>query len=358
MQTEIRPPVSPGDISRKSFWLGLATPLTVIALLLCLAFVWYNAGSLLLIFSAALFASFLDACTRALAPILPLRRSWRLALVSLILTGVIAFALVRGISQLPEQARLLIRVMDAQIDVLQQKLTSFGIDVLGPEGGRDFSHLLPDPAILFGHVQFALGTASGLLVNIAVIVCLGLFFAANPDGYREGALCLVPLGYRARARNVFREMGDVMRAWILGQLVRTALVAVFMWLALYLLGLPGAFLLGLQAGLSTVIPYIGPLVAGIPVALVAMPLGTTMLIWAMAIYFLIQNIDGYVIGPLVHREAVQVPPAWTLVGIVILGSFFGVTGMALATPLLAIARVAIMRFYVEDWLGDRQAVSP
>ncbi len=65
----------------------------------------------------------------------------------------------------------------------------------------------------------------------------------------------------------------------------------------------------------------------------------------------IQSIEGYVIGPLIQRQAVDTPPAWTLVAIVILGALFGVMGIALAMPLVAVGRVAIIRFYVEDYLG-------
>jgi predicted PurR-regulated permease PerM len=60
-----------------------------------------------------------------------------------------------------------------------------------------------------------------------------------------------------------------------------------------------------------------------------------------------------VIGPLIQRQAVDMPPAWTLVAIVILGALFGVLGIALAMPLVAIGRVAVIRFYVEDYLGDK-----
>ncbi len=148
------------------------------------------------------------------------------------------------------------------------------------------------------------------------------------------------------------EMGRVLRLWFVGQLVRIALMTVCVWVTLYLLGLPGPFVLGLQAGLSNFIPYLGPILAAIPIALVAMPLGGSLLIWAVAIYTIIQSIEGYVIGPLIQRQAVEIPPAWTLVAIVMLGAMFGVMGIALAMPLVAVGRVAILRFYVEDYLGD------
>ena len=83
-----------------------------------------------------------------------------------------------------------------------------------------------------------------------------------------------------------------------------------------------------------------------------MPLGFSKLIWAISIYTAIQSIEGYVIGPLIQRQTAQLSPAWTLVAIVLFGSLFGVLGIALALPLFAVGRVAVLRLYVEDWLGD------
>ncbi|MGB8607884.1 AI-2E family transporter, partial [Bradyrhizobium sp.] len=251
------------------------------------------------------------------------------------------------------QARLLISVMDSQLDVLQQRLASIGVDLFGPDGGRDFSRWFPDYNRLFGHAQTALGTTSGILANTLVILFLGLLFSFDPRVYRESVLLLVKPSSRDRVRAVLDEMGNVLRLWLVGQLIRIVLMAACVWLALYLLGLPGAFLLGAQAGVSNFVPYLGPILAAIPVGLVAMPLGTSMVIWAVGIYTVIQSIEGYVIGPLILRQAVELPPAWTLVAIVLFGSLFGVLGIALSMPLLAVGRIAVLRWYVEDWLGDK-----
>ena len=150
-------------------------------------------------------------------------------------------------------------------------------------------------------------------------------------------------------------MGRMLRSWLLGQLVRSAIVAAILWLTLHLLGVPGAALLGLQAGVANFVPYLGPLIAALPIALATMPLGLSTLAWVMAIYFLIQTIEGFVIAPLIQKGAVNVPPAWTLFAIVLLGAMFGIMGVALAAPLLAVGRLAVLRFYVEDWLSDRPA---
>jgi predicted PurR-regulated permease PerM len=242
--------------------------------------------------------------------------------------------------------------MDAQLDILQQRLLVVGVDLFGPEEGRDFSRWFPEHDKLFGHAQTAVGTASSILANTLIVVFLGLLFSLDPQTYRDGAVLLVKPSSRDRVRSVLDEMGAALRSWLVGQLIRIVLMTAFVSLALYLLGLPGAFLLGAQAGVSNFVPYLGPILASIPVALIAMPLGVSMLIWGVGIYTAIQSIEGYVIGPLIQRRAVELPPAWTLVAIVLFGSLFGVLGIALALPLFAIGRIAVLRFYVEDWLGD------
>lgn len=331
----------------------LTTGFALIAACLVLFLVWQTASSLLIIFAGVLFAAFLDACARALAPILPFNRTSRLTLVVLLLSILSAVGLAWGAGKLPEQTRLLLKVMDAQLDVLQKHLLSYGVDMLGPEWGRDFAQwLLSDQGRLLSHAQVLLGGASSFLTALLVILFLGILFAFDPASHRDSLVLLIKQSYRPRTRAVMDEMGNIMRLWFVGQLIRIVIMTLCVWLALYLIGLPGPFVLGLQAGLSNFIPYLGPIVAAIPIALVAMPLGLSLLIWAIVVYTIIQSIEGYVIGPLIQRQAIAIPPAWTLVAIVLLGALFGVMGIALAMPLVAVGRVAIIRFYVEDYLGD------
>jgi predicted PurR-regulated permease PerM len=331
----------------------LTTGLTLLAACVALFLAWQSVSSLLVVFAGVLFAAFLDAAARALAPALPLNRVWRLTLVLLLLTALSVLGLVWGARKLPEQTRILLKVMDAQLDILQEHLLSYGVDLLGPEWGRDFAQwLFSDQGRLLSHAQFVLGGASSVLTATLVILFLGILFAFDPTSHRESLVMLVKPSYRARTRKVMDEMGNVMRLWFVGQLIRIILMTLCVWVALYLIGLPGPFVLGLQAGLSNFIPYLGPIVAAIPIALVAMPLGGSLLIWALVVYTIIQSVEGYVIGPLIQRQAVEIPPAWTLVAIVLLGALFGVMGIALAMPLVAIGRVAIIRFYVEDYLGN------
>jgi predicted PurR-regulated permease PerM len=330
----------------------LTTGLALLAVCISIFLAWKTVSSLLIIFASVLFAAFLDAAARTIAPIFPVNRAWRLTLVLLMLSALSAFGLVWGAGKVPEQIHLLLQVMETQLDVVQEHLLSFGVDLLGPEAGRNFARWFFDQGRLLSNAQMVLGTATSFLTNALVILFLGILFAFDPSSHRESLVMLVKQSYRARTRAVLDEMGNILRLWFIGQVIRIALMTLCVWVALYLIGLPGPFVLGFQAGLSNFIPYLGPIVAAIPTALVAMPLGGSVLVWAIVVYTIIQSIEGYVIGPLIQRQAVATPPAWTLVAILLLGALFGVMGIALAMPLVAIGRVAIIRFYVEDYLGD------
>jgi len=342
-----------GPVRGSLLGVPLALALTVLAVVAVLALSWYSAASLLLLFAGILFAVLLDACTRGLERVVPLTRPWRFGLVMLAFGCIAVLAVGWSVDRAPTQVRNLFRVMDAQLGVLESHLAAFDIDLFGPGGRQDLSHLIADPGRLFGHVHYAVSGAYAVVINTIVIVCLGLFFAGNPVGYRESGLKLVPLGARERVRVVLNEMGRMLRSWLLGQLLRGAVVAVLLAVTLHFLGVPSAGLLGLQAGVANFIPYLGPLIAAFPVALVAIPLGLSTVAWVMIIYFAIQTIEGFVIAPLIQKGAVDVAPAWTLFAIVIFGAMFGAMGMALAAPLFAIGRIAVLRFYVEDWLADR-----
>ncbi|HEY2875158.1 MAG TPA: AI-2E family transporter [Reyranella sp.] len=331
----------------------IALPLVVLAVAVGLAFVWYSAPSLLLLFAGILFAALLDACTRGLGHILPLPRRTRYALVVLILGSVAVGLALWAIVRLPGQVHALIDVMDAQLTVLEHELAGFGVELFGPDGRQGLSQFLNDPGRLFGHVHSAVSGAYVIGMNTIVVVCLGLFFAGQPAAYREGALILVPPAARARVRRVMNEMGQAMRGWLLGQLLRIVIVAVVVAVSFDLLGVPGAWLLGLQAGAANFIPYLGPLIAAFPVALVAMPLGLPTLAWVMILYVAIQTVEGFVVAPLIQKGSLNLAPAWTLFAIVIFGALFGGLGIALAAPVFALGRIAVLRFYVEDWLGSR-----
>jgi predicted PurR-regulated permease PerM len=314
---------------------------------------WQAAGILLLIFAGLLFGAFLDACTRGLARVLPVGRGWRLGIVCTLLVFGTAWLLAWSGYNLIGQAESLIELIGDQLRALRSGLRAIGI---APQSGSGeprtlLQLLLPDPGALFGGAYSAFNAASGLLGNAVVVFFIGLFAAADPATYRRGILALLPRDRRPRVGEVLDEMAGALRGWLVGQLVAVVLIALSTWAGLALIGMQGALLLGLQAGLVNFIPYLGPVIAAVPILLVAMTQGTSMVLWALGVHVVIQTLEGYVLAPMIQRRAVELPPVLSLAAVAVLGALFGAMGAALATPLVAVLKVAVMRLYVEDRLG-------
>ncbi len=123
------------------------------------------------------------------------------------------------------------------------------------------------------------------------------------------------------------------------------------WWMLWAGGVPMAALLGLLTGLLAFVPNIGAIVSGLLMVAVGFSAGTDQGLWAVATYFIVQTVDGYVIVPYVARRTVDLAPALVLAAQLIFGALFGIMGLFLADPIVATIKTAL-----ED-LSRRQAPS-
>jgi len=312
------------------------------------------AGTLLLVFAGILLAVVLDVAALGLGRVLPINRLARLGIVTTLLCLLLVTALVWGGVRLLTEARNLLEIASEQAAMLGERLDELGLAGRDEDNDSPLQNYLPDPEKLFGHAQSTFSALTGIVTNSVIILFLGIFFAASPADYRDGFLKLLPLRHRARVGEVMEETGHTLRWWLVGQLATMAIVAVSIGLTLFIVGIPNAVLLGLLTGALNFIPFLGPILAAIPVLLAALPEGAAMVALVMGLFVVIQSIEGYLINPIIQKRAVYLPPAWSLAALVAFGVLFGGIGVALATPLLAVARIVVLRLYVEDILERPQ----
>lgn len=342
----------------------------VLAIGLCLFLIIYASSGFLLLFAGILFAVFLDAFTTGLGRILPIPRGFRLAiacgLTSAAVIGFVTSVGVTAVSQTPD----LIRTLEREIRGIEQMLQEYNFvdvvtaEITDPDGDgaangestarpSGIADWLPDPSGLFGQVRAAFATTFGVIGNMGVILVVGVFLAAQPQLYRDGAVRLVSIESRPRFAQVLDEIGIVLRFWLIGQFVTMGIIGLVVYAALAAVGMPGAILLGLTAGVLNFIPVLGPILAGIPIVLVAMSQDWWVVGYALGVYCVVQFLEGNILTPLIQRRAVSLPPALIMASLVIMGLLFGFVGIMLATPFAAVLMVLVKRLYIEDVLGDR-----
>lgn len=196
----------------------------------------------------------------------------------------------------------------------------------------------------------AAGAALGGLGNLLLVVFVGIYFAASPKFYRNGAVRLFPIGRRAQVGAAIDESGVALRKWLVAQLIVMLVVGVLTGVSMAIIGVPLSLSLGLLAGLLDFVPVIGPIVAAAPGVLLAFAKDPRIGLYALIAYIVVQQIESNVITPLTQRWAVQLPPVIALLAIVAGGLLFGILGVIFATPLAVVAMVLIRKLYVEDTL--------
>jgi predicted PurR-regulated permease PerM len=308
----------------------------------------------LLLFAAVLIAVVLDGTATRLSRLIGIARGWCIALVMLTVVGSITLVFVLAMPTLVgEMLQLRDRLPEA-VARLQEVINRFGwletiINAL-PQG--EVSLARPGVA---GRVSTALTSTVGAVINIVIVLLVGLYLAVDPCPYVNGAVRLFPKKHRERARDVFASLRDVLFHWMQGQLVAMTVVGVLIAGGLWALGIPLAGTLGLIAGLFEFVPNIGPILSGVPAALLALTVSPTHVVYVIVLYVVVQTLESYLLMPLVMRRAVALPPALTIVAQLIGTLTAGWLGLLLATPLVAALMVLVQKVYLESVLGEENA---
>ena len=317
------------EVHKAAIWIGMVA---------AGALVWMLAQPLLLIMGGIVFAALLDGGVRLLGRALPrLRRGFRLAIVAVLAIGFLAGFFYLAGSQLAGQFEALRAVVMEQV----ARLVDYGhrLGLVPPNEG--VSQIGQQLVGSLGKVTAALGSALGALSSLLAIIVLGLFIAMEPRIYERGIAWMLPLQNRNDFYRTADKMGHTLRRLMAGRLVGMAVEGVFVGIALSLIGVPMAPLLGVLTGLLAFLPTIGGIVSGALIVLVGFSASTNIGIGAIIVYVAVQTFDGYVVVPTVARRAVDLPPALVLGCQLLFGALFGILGLALADPIVAMVKVLL-----------------
>lgn len=358
------PPEKPTSLARGPLAprhaVPIATILTVFGIAILLAALWSWSNLLLLTFAAILVAIALRGGGRLFKRFFGLSMKVGVLLTVLVVAIVIYLLMQSMGPALATQFNELLRGLPAAWQQVSDWLdtSSFGQFIErqlepaqdgGGNGGNAAANGLPQ---VFGFLTGTITTVFGGLANVVLMITMAIFLALDAPTYRDGALKLVPIPYRPRAGAISDELGVNLGRWMAGQAVDMLAVAIMTGLGLWLLGMPLAMVLGVIAGLTNIIPYVGPFLSGAPAVLFALTQGFDMAVYVLLLFLFVQQFEGNVLLPLIQKFASDLPPVLTVMAIVAFGGLFGFAGILLATPLVLVIIVLVQRIYVEGILGD------
>jgi predicted PurR-regulated permease PerM len=281
----------------------------------------------------------LDGGTRLLGRVLPIRRVWRLLIVAFAVIAFLVWVVVLTGTQLVAQAEAMRGIVTAQVFRISEWATAMGV----LQDPKEFTQIGREVLGSLGRVTSAVTGVFGVLASLAMIIVIGVFLAVEPRIYERGIAWMLPMDRRAEFYGTANAIGATLRRLLAGRLLAMLVEGVGTWILLSAGNVPMAALLGVVTGLMAFLPNIGALISGSLLILVGFSGGFETGVWALGVYLVIHFIDGYLIVPMVARRSVDLAPALVLAAQLIFGALFGILGLALADPILAMIKVALER---------------
>ncbi|WEK47567.1 MAG: AI-2E family transporter [Candidatus Andeanibacterium colombiense] len=299
----------------------------------------YMANSLLVIFGGMVFAAMIDGGARLVGKVLKIGRGWRIAITLvfgvLFVTGSVYYA-----------GTTIAREAAAFPGIVEQQLHHWALYAQARGVNVDISSLQSFGSQIASGVGTVTRALSGLLGGIASMVLigfLGIYIALEPRLYERGIAWMLPAERRDEFYVTTSLMARKLRHLLAGRLFGMLFEGLFTWAMLAVYGVPMAVLLGLITGSLAFIPNVGAPISGALMVLVGFSGGTDMGLYTIFVYFFVQTLDGNVVVPLIARKTVDLAPALVLGAQLVMGVMFGILGLALADPLVAMTKVALER---------------
>jgi predicted PurR-regulated permease PerM len=319
------------------------TVLGVLAICVLVALALLSLGTLLSIFVAAVLALGLDPPVSRLV-----ERGWKRGLASLaVFAGIFVAAVALVLATAGPLWDQIVEFVDAlpgyweqltHTDGFQQWIGTASADDQIKQGLKDLAAGLPDAATTI------LGVAGGVfggLLSLVTLTFLSLFLLMERPTITDWLFGFATPQVEARWRPVVEESVGAISSSLLGNLAISCVAATVAGLSAWAFGLPFPIVLAVMTGFLDLIPQVGATIAAVILVAVALTVGTGPAIGMLVIQLVYQQVENYVVYPLVYRRAVELSAFTTIVAVLVASSILGVLGAILAVPFAAVIKIVL-----------------
>lgn len=343
---------------RRSFpvgWLLLAVALVALAV--------KTIDVLLVLFLAIILAIYLDALTDLLHTRLGVPRPIGLAIALAVTVGALVGTILLIAPAVTAQVQDLLTNLPRYLTSLDANINGLirGIPVLrrSAAAGSDGA-----PGLLasgFGEVlgflrgaavPYLKGGVEFIIEGVSVLV-MAIYLSRHPAVYVDGVVALMPPARRGLTRAIVEDLNVTIRAWVVGQIIAMVLLAALTTLGLWALGMPYFLAFGVFAGVAAIVPFFGVLLSTVVPALFALgAFGVTKALLVAALGVVVHLIEANFVAPVVMERQVNLPPVVTIAGVLLIGKLFGLGGLIIAVPILALVMILARHVLLGEVYGD------
>jgi predicted PurR-regulated permease PerM len=205
-------------------------------------------------------------------------------------------------------------------------------------------------------ISLTFGVASGIIsgfISFFFLIIASVYLSLDGQKFYRSFLDTLPSQVRGETDELVGRFKRIWDSFFRGQITLMVLIGTVVWLGGTLIGLPGAFALGVIAGILEILPNLGPVLATIPAVIVALiqgssVLGVSNLVFALIVigfYIVVQLMENYLVVPRVLGDAVKLHPLVVISGVIIGAATWGILGALIAAPVIATTREILLFLY-------------
>lgn len=188
-------------------------------------------------------------------------------------------------------------------------------------------------------------------INVLLSIAISIYMLFDKRGLAKMSVrfvyTLLPAKKAFPLTETLRECGSIFTNFLVGKTIDSTIIGIICFVAMSIVGLPFAMLVSVIVGITNMIPYFGPFIGAIPGILLFLFLNPMDAVIFTIMIFIIQQFDGWVLGPLILGEKTGMGPLWIIFAITVGGAYWGVLGMFLGVPVIAVIAYLMNRLIDE-----------
>ncbi|MEK4515000.1 AI-2E family transporter [Paenibacillus sp. FSL H8-0122] len=186
---------------------------------------------------------------------------------------------------------------------------------------------------------------SSIVVVIATLPII-LYYMLK-DGHKLSPILqgLIPKKYRKEGQEMFKDIDSALSGFIVTRVLLNVVLGILLYIGFLLIGLPYSLLLAVISIPLNFIPYVGSLLAAVPVVIVGFIESPSLAIWSAVVILIAQQIQDNVLSPVIYGKSLDVHPLTTVLLVLVGGDFYGLIGVLIALPVYMIIKIIFLRIY-------------
>lgn len=295
---------------------------------------------------------------RKLAHILALLSAY--FVIALIITVIFWIVIPQLILSVDQLGKNLTGYMESLEDFLNKLIADWGLSETVASQAQRFWEELTKNSERIGQlintvsphlINFTKGLTTGIY-NWVIGIIVSVYMMASKEKlirqFKKLVTALVPDRYLDKVMEVGHVSNDMFGKFIIGRIIDSAIVLGLCFICMNIFQMPYALLISVIVGVTNVIPIFGPFIGGIPSAFILLVVDPVKGLWFILFIIVLQQIDGNIIGPKVVGNSIGLSGIWVMLGVIVGGGLFGVLGMLIGVPLLAVIYII-----GGDWVNRR-----